>query len=129
MLSSSPALVRNPDGAVVGDYRLRHRDASFALDLGPVKFEGGVSVGEPVPPAMIKRLLAVYGSDLTPEPWGSPPPVAVAAAPQAPAVEEPVVEVAMDLDTFRALAEAHGIPVTHDWSLKRIRAALKAKGV
>lgn len=67
------SLPRDPNGIVIGAWRLRHRRDDFDGNFGPVGFRGGVST-TPAVGAVAARLFVLGAADLTFEPWEGPYP-------------------------------------------------------
>jgi hypothetical protein len=126
-------LERGPDGAYA-QCVLRHRDPGYTVDLPLARFVDGVTI-EPVGGRALARIVAEMGADLSidraPVPAVMPAPAKPPVAAVAPVtVAAPPVELAdQDRDMLAALAEAQGIPVQDDWSIQRIRKALRSKGL
>lgn len=123
-------LPRDDSGAVVGPWKLRHRNAEFTQSFGLVNFERGESTA-PVYAHVIDRMMATFGEDLSAEPW--PEPIAV-STPAALAPAEASAPAASGAPTTRAelnamsekamrdlvyeMGEEEG---AHNWKVGRVR--------
>jgi hypothetical protein len=61
-------LPRNIDGAVEGQWMLRHRLPTFEADLGVTAFVNGVTT-RPVGGVVLQRIMASLGDNVSAEPW------------------------------------------------------------
>ena len=61
-------LPRDENGAVLGTWRLRHRQPDFSDPLGGIDFRAGVSM-HPVSGRQLERVLGAMGDEIDAEPW------------------------------------------------------------
>jgi hypothetical protein len=117
-------LPRDDNGAVLGLWKLRHRQPDFSVALGIVSFERGVST-EPLSSPAIDRVMAGLGADVDAEPWeGAGDHVSEPTTP-APQGKPSVPTTAADLealteDQLRSIAADLGVTDAR-WKAQRLR--------
>jgi len=138
MPASLDQIPRDENGAVVGRFRVRHRDPSFTDGVAGISFDHGLTGA--LSGYDLTRLVVAMGSDLELEPAPDEPvdpvtepdaePASEPILPPPAPIEEPEDDAPMplpsDRDALLAIGAARGIPLDPKWSVKRMQQVLSS---